>query len=87
MLADGEALVISPCNSIHMFMMKFPIDVVFVAGDGRVVRTIQGLKPWRFTRIHFGARHTIELPVGVIASSCTEAGDMLVLDEPGGRED
>ena len=80
-LEDGEALILSPCNSIHMFLMKFAIDVVFVAEDGRVIRTIEALKPWRFTRIHFGARHTIELPVGVVASTGTTRGDMLSLSD------
>ena len=78
----GEALVISPCNSVHMFGMAFPLDVVFVGKDGQVVRAIANLRPWRFTRIHFRARHTIELPVGVIQESGTRAGDVLEWDDP-----
>ena len=67
-LREGEGLVISPCNSVHMFGMTFALDVVFVDKGRRVVRTVENLKPWRFTRIHFRARHTIELPVGVITA-------------------
>lgn len=81
-LGDGEALVISPCNSVHMFFMKFAIDVVFTSADGRVVRAISNLRPWRFTRIHFAARHAIELPVGVVDSSGTCKGDLLSLERP-----
>jgi uncharacterized membrane protein (UPF0127 family) len=81
-LDDGEALVLSPCNSVHMFGMTFPLDVVFVARDRRVVRVVENLKPWRFTRIHFCARHTIELPVGAVRASRTEAGDVLEWDHP-----
>jgi uncharacterized membrane protein (UPF0127 family) len=81
-LEEGEALVISPCNSVHMFFMRFPIDVVFTTAEGVVVRAISNLRPWRFTRIHFGARHAIELPVGVVASSDTCNGDRLSLDLP-----
>jgi len=78
---EGQALVISPCNSIHMFGMRFPIDVLFVDKDGRVVRAIEGLKPWRLTRIYFRARHTIELPLGAISGSHTEPGDQLDIQE------
>jgi len=76
-LEEGEALVISPCNSVHMFGMSFALDVVFVSKDGTVVRTVENLKPWRFTRIHFRARHTIELPLGVVGASKTRRGDVL----------
>ena len=78
---EGQALVISPCNSIHMFGMRFAIDVLFVDKGGRVVRAIEGLRPWRFTRIYFRAKRTIELPPGAIAASLTEPGDQLDIEE------
>lgn len=78
-LASGEALVISPCNSVHMFGMRFPLDVLFVDKAGRVVRAIEDLKPGQLTRIYLSARHTIELPVGAIAASKTVVGDQLDL--------
>jgi len=81
-LGEGQALVISPCNSVHMFFMKFAIDVVFATADGVVVRAISELRPWRFTRMHFRARHTIELPVGTISASGTVKGDQLSLEPP-----
>lgn len=76
-LDPGGALIIDPCNSVHMFGMRFAIDVIFVDKDDRVVRVIPKLQPWRFTRIHLRARRCIELPVGVIAASRTEVGDVL----------
>jgi uncharacterized membrane protein (UPF0127 family) len=81
----GEALVISPCNSVHMFGMTFALDVVFVSAAGAVVRVLENLRPWRFTRIHFRAKHTIELPVGTISATKTERGDQLEWDEPTGK--
>lgn len=81
-LQDGEALVISPCNSVHMFGMRFALDVILVRKDGTVVRAIENLRPGRFTRIYFTAKHTIELPVGVIAASGTQPGDRLSWDAP-----
>src|SRR4029077_19922155 len=37
-LAPSHALVIAPCNGVHTFGMRFAIDVIFVARDGRVVK-------------------------------------------------
>ena len=81
-IEPGEALIISPCKSIHMVGMAFPIDVLFVDKMNRVVRCIEGIKPWRFTRIYFRARHTIELPVGAIRNSLTQPGDQLEFSPP-----
>ncbi len=82
-LEPGEALVISPCNSVHMFGMAFALDVVFVKKDGRVVRAIPNLRRNRLTRIYWTARHTIELPVGVIEATGTQPGDQLSWDPAG----
>ena len=76
-LAAGQALVISPCSSVHMIGMRFPLDVVFVDQGDRVVALHPHLKPGRWTRIHLRARRAIELPVGVIAASQTHVGDEL----------
>ena len=76
-LDPGEALVIRPCTSVHMFGMAFPLDVVFVDRGGRVVRTYENLRPWRASWIHFFARDAIELPVGVVAASGTKKGDLI----------
>ncbi len=79
-LAPGAALVIAPCNSIHMFFMKFPIDVVFVRKDGTVLRTVANVRPWRIA-LSPRAFAAIELAVGSIERSGTRAGDVLELVE------
>ena len=61
-LAEGEGLLIVPCNSIHTHFMGFPIDVVYVDKGQQVVAFDQNMAPWRFGRIHRGARFVIELP-------------------------
>ena len=40
-----EAILIKPCNSIHTFFMKFPIDVLFLNEKMEIVKKIDGLKP------------------------------------------
>ena len=43
-LDSGSCLVIDPCSSVHMFGMRFPIDVLYVGSDDRVVRVQEKLE-------------------------------------------
>jgi uncharacterized membrane protein (UPF0127 family) len=79
-LPEGEALVIEPCASIHTFFMRFPIDAAFLARDGRVVRAISGLRPWRATRIYPSAALVVELPAGALRRAQVAEGDALVFE-------
>ncbi|MFA4842844.1 MAG: DUF192 domain-containing protein [Candidatus Omnitrophota bacterium] len=76
----GEALVLKPCNSIHTFFMRFPIDVLFLDKNGFVLKGIANLKPFRLTAIYFGAKLAIELPSGTIQESLTQPKDKLVIE-------
>ncbi len=76
-LGAGEGLHIAPCNSIHMFFMRFPIDVAFLDAGGKVIRAIHGIRPWRATRIYLEAHSALELEAGALARSGTAEGDML----------
>jgi uncharacterized protein len=78
-LAVGEGLVIEPCNSIHMFFMRYPLDVIFLDEDGVVLFMYRGIKPWRLGRVVRRAKCAVELPEGTIAASRTEVGDKLQL--------
>lgn len=84
-LPDGQGLVLEPCASIHMFFMRYPIDVVFLSaqheqtGTYEVVGLVSDIKPWRMTRFFRGARTAVELPSGVIQRSATQPGDTLSL--------
>ena len=75
----GQALILKPCNSIHTFFMRFPIDVLFLDKDSRVVEAIPSFKPFRLSCIYFKANFVIELPVGIIESSLTREADILTL--------
>lgn len=76
-LEPGGGLHIEPCNSIHMFFMRFAIDVVFLDEELRVVRAISGIKPWRATRAYTKATSVLELPEGVVAQTGIAPGDVL----------
>jgi uncharacterized membrane protein (UPF0127 family) len=62
-LESGEGLLLRPAASIHTLFMRFPIDVVFVARDGEVLKVVAALPPWR-TAAARGAKAVIELPAG-----------------------
>jgi uncharacterized membrane protein (UPF0127 family) len=80
-LRPGEGLWIERSPSIHMFFMRYPIDAVFVAADGRVTKIVANLKPWRVVWWAPGARDCLELPAGTAAASGIEIGDRLELTE------
>lgn len=80
-LKQGHGLLILPCNSIHMCFMKFPLDIVFIDRDNTVVHIIEGIKPWRLSKIVYNAASVIELPVGTIKESLTQVGDKLELNK------
>lgn len=76
-LAPGEGMLIDPTPSVHMFFMRFPVDVVFVDRSQTIVKVVHGLRPWRMA----GARRAtaaLELPAGAAAG--LEPGDTLVLE-------
>lgn len=70
----GAAMIIAPTNAIHTFFMKFSIDVLFVAKDGVVVKTRDGLRPWRMSAA-WRAHAVIELPAGALQRSPVRVGD------------
>jgi len=78
-LRPEEALVITRCQSIHMFFMRFAIDAIFVDRDHSVVGLVQNIKPFRLSPIFFKASSVIEVPPGVIVQSRTAIGDQITI--------
>lgn len=75
-LAPGEAMLFRPAGSIHMFFMRFAIDVVFCDRELVVIDVVPDLRPWRMAG-RKGAKVVVELPVG--AARDVHPGDRLVL--------
>ena len=78
-LEPGEGMLIDGAGSIHMLFMRFPIDVVFLDREKKVVGVRHELRPWRVAGAR-GARATLELPAGAAGAAGIELGDELVLD-------
>ena len=64
----GTGLLIAPCNSIHMMFMRFAIDVVYLAKDYTVVKTVKNVRPWLGISACFkkGTWAVLELPSGSV---------------------
>ena len=75
-LEPGSAMILAPCSSVHTFFMKFPIDIVFVARDGRVLKVRARCGGWRLA-FGAGAFAVIELPQGAVEATGTKVGDRL----------
>jgi len=77
-LADGHALIIAPSNSVHTFGMRFAIDLIYAARDGRVVKIRAGVPRSRVS-FAFGAFAVIEMAAGSAEEAGLSVGDTLVL--------
>ncbi|MEO0128692.1 MAG: DUF192 domain-containing protein [candidate division WOR-3 bacterium] len=75
----GESLIIRPCKWIHTFFMRFPVDVIFVNAENKIVAMKSCFKPWRISGIYWRARFVIELPCGTIKRTSTTIGDIIEL--------
>ncbi|MBN1870022.1 MAG: DUF192 domain-containing protein [Candidatus Omnitrophica bacterium] len=76
-LPKDEALIITCCQSIHMFFMRFAIDAIFVDKKDCVVGIVKSIKPFRLSPIFFKASYVIEVPEGAIVQSETSIGDKI----------
>ena len=79
-LPTGEALLIRPCNAIHMFGMRYGLDIAFVSRENVVLQTIRALQPGQTAKCP-PAAYVLELPCDALDASQTEKGDVLEIQE------
>jgi uncharacterized protein len=81
-LEPGEGLWISPCESVHTFFMKFPIDLVYMDKSRKVRKVRHAVPAWRLSMC-LTAHSILELPAGTAKQTGTVPGDVLAIDELG----
>lgn len=81
-LNPGDGLYIVPCSQIHMFGMKYAIDVVFMDKKGVVVGLCNKIAPGQMSGIYPKALGCLELPPGIIDSTGTCVGDIIESGAP-----
>ena len=79
-LPAGRALWIQTSNSVHTFFMKFPIDLIFLDRELRVVKTHANVPAGRLTLPLWSATSVVELPAGFLASVNVQPGERLHVD-------
>lgn len=66
-IPKGDGLLIMPCNSIHTFFMRYPIDVLFLDKNNVIVKMYRSLAAWRITPIVFTSKKVLELRAGSLS--------------------
>ena len=61
--------------SIHMFFVKFPIDVIWLNSEKLVVDTAHNVKPNSIVKPAEFARFVVELPAGTLKEKSVSFGD------------
>lgn len=79
----GAGLLITPSRGVHMYGMRYPLDVLILDADGRVVACYPDLAPGERTAMHRDGRHALELPAGTVAGTDTEVGHDLTWSAAG----
>ena len=71
------AMLLKTRFGIHTLDMHYPIDVVILDKQNRVVKLKENLKPNRTFLWNFKYETVLELPFGTIKKTKTEIGDIL----------
>ena len=64
-LGGGQGMLFKNCSSVHCFFMHFPIDVVYLTQDMKVLY-VETIKPWHIGSFVKKAKHVLELPAGSV---------------------
>ena len=81
-MRSDEALWVVPSRGIHTIGLVFPIDVLYLDSDLRVVRVVEHLGPWRIAPLKWRCASVLELPARSIYESGTRVGDQLIICPP-----
>mgnify|MGYP002623165243 FL=1 len=83
-LPEGHGLWIRPCNQVHMYFMRYAIDLIFIDTDHRVVEVIEEQPVSSISPKVKAAHSVLELPTGTIARTGVKVGDALTIAPAGG---
>jgi hypothetical protein len=75
-LPAGEGIWIVPCESVHTFAMRFPIDLIYLDRHKKVKKVRTGVAPWRMSAC-LSAHSVLEFASGTVEPTGTRPGDQL----------
>ena len=71
----GAWVVLEPCSAVHTLGMRYPIDILFLDGDGKVMASHFSVMPGRMRLGCRGARAAIERVTGGEGERWPSVGD------------
>jgi uncharacterized protein len=74
---DGVWVV--PSQGIHTLGVLFPLDLMYLDSNNRVLHLIEHFPPFRVAPLRAHAASVLELPTHTIYSSQTQMGDQLLI--------
>lgn len=80
-MSFDEGMLICGARQIHMFFMKFAIDVIFLDKNFRIIKIYRRFKPFRISGYFLKAKYVLELKSGILDEKDTQVGDVLEIFE------
>jgi len=81
-LRRDDGLWVTRSQGIHSIGILYPIDVVYLDAQNRVVHLIEHFRPFRIAPLRVHAKSVLELPTRTIYASGTQVGDELLICTP-----
>jgi len=79
-LSEGEGILLVPCSAIHCIGMKFPIDVIFLDEDKKVIGLKENMASGS-RGVKKDAKYVLEVEAGIIKEKQVKIGDELEFEE------
>lgn len=79
-LRRNTGLLIAPCNSIHMFFMRFSIDAIYIDKNFVIKKIACNLKTWTGFSICLNAWGVVEVAAGEAERLNLKVGEKLEVE-------
>jgi|SRR5215813_1847457 len=81
-LKYDEGLWMVPSSGVHTFGVLFPLDLIYLDDDYRVIHLVEFFRTFRIAPLRTDSASVLQLPIHTIYSSQTQQGDQLVICPP-----
>src|SRR5438034_7112709 len=81
-LRNDEGLWVVPSQGIHTIGVLFPIDVIYLDVEQRVIHLVEHLPPFRIGPLRPSCDSVLQMPTRTIYSSQTQIGDKFLICSP-----
>ncbi len=85
-LKSGEGIWVKPSQGVHTIGLLFPIDVIYLDADNRVLLTVENLGTFRISPVRSRCRSVLQLAARTVYASGTLPGDQLLICSPENME-